>query len=142
MENCVFCKIVSGAAEASIVFRDDICTAFLTIEPITQGHTLIIPNRHYRDILELPADTAGHMFQVAKRLAESFQRTDLKSEGVNVVMCNGAAAAQTVFHAHIHVNPRYTGDGFSWNMPPGFEIKPDRVELNAVADKLRHAIGR
>jgi len=140
VSECIFCRILAGESEASIVFRDDVCTAFLTIEPVTPGHTLVVPNTHYRDIHELPDDVAGRMFQVAKKVAGAFARSGLRTEGVNVVMCNGTAASQTVFHAHIHVNPRFQGDGFSWNMPAGFGEGVERVELERLAAVLRDAI--
>jgi len=141
MKDCIFCKIFSGDTDASVVYQDHICTAFLTIEPVTQGHTLVIPNAHYKDVFDLPSDVAGHMFQVAKKVASSFNDAGLRSEGVNIVMCNGVAASQTVFHAHIHVNPRFSGDGFSWNLPPDFHSPPARPELDLVAEKIRQAIG-
>lgn len=142
MDDCIFCRILAGDAQASIIHQDEVCTALLTIEPITEGHTLVIPNAHYRDIHELPGHVAGHMFQVAKQVADAFVRAPLCCEGINLVMCNGAAASQTVFHAHIHVNPRFVGDGFSWNMPPGFEDKPVREQLERTAAMLRQAMAR
>lgn len=141
MPDCVFCRILRSEAEASIIHRDEACTAFMTIEPITEGHALVVPNRHHVNIFDLPADTAAHMFEVAQSIAKAYPRTGIRCEGVNIVMCNGAAASQTVFHAHLHVSPRYVGDGFSWNMPPGFHAPPGRPELDRVAATLARAFG-
>ncbi len=141
MSNCIFCEIVSGSAEASIIYRDDVCTAFLTIEPVNEGHALVIPNAHHVNIFDLPPSTACHMFKVAQQVAQSYGKTDIRCEGVNIVMCNGTSASQTVFHAHIHVNPRHVGDGFSWNLPPGFDDQTGRDELNEVAAKLAQVLG-
>ena len=141
MSDCIFCQILSGSSDASVVYTDNVCTAFLTIEPITEGHTLVIPNEHHVNIFDLPPSTACHRFQVAQQIATAYEKADIPCEGVNIVMCNGKAAAQTVFHAHIHVNPRYKGDGFSWNLPPGFESRPGRDHLNQVAAKITQALG-
>ncbi len=140
MSNCIFCEIVSGRSEASIIYKDDLCTALMTIEPVTEGHALVIPNEHHVNIFDIPAFLAGHLFQVAQNIAKAYDQTDIPCEGVNLVMCNGAAASQTVFHAHIHVNPRYKGDGFSWNLPPGFHSPPEREQLDFVASKLARVL--
>ncbi|QOW23827.1 HIT family protein [Lysobacter sp. H23M47] len=141
MASCIFCEILSGWSAASIIYRDDTCTALLTIEPVNEGHALVIPNAHHVNIFDLPPSTAGHMFKVAQQIAKSYGNTDIRCDGVNIVMCNGAAASQTVFHAHIHVNPRHVGDGFSWNLPPGFDDPANRDELNRVAAKLALVLG-
>ncbi len=141
MSNCIFCEILSGRSEASIIYRDEVCTALLTIEPVNEGHALVIPNAHHVNIFDLPPATACDMFKIAQQVAQSYGKTDIRCEGVNIVMCNGAAASQTVFHAHIHVNPRHVGDGFSWNLPPGFDDPANRGELNQVAAKLALVLG-
>lgn len=140
MTDCVFCGILRGEVEASFVYRDATCSAFMTIEPVTEGHVLVVPNAHHVNILDLPEDTAGHMFKVAQKIAKAFAGTDIRCEGVNLVMCNGAAASQTVFHAHIHINPRYVGDGFSWNFPPGFDDRPARADLDHAATRIVAAL--
>lgn len=140
MDDCIFCRILRGDAEGSIVHREAGCTALMTIEPVTEGHVLVIPDAHHVDIRDVPPDTAGDMFRLAQKVAGTYATSGIRCEGVNVVMCNGAAAGQTVFHAHIHVNPRFAGDGFSWNLPPGFDDKPTRAELDAVAAKLGAAL--
>ncbi len=141
MASCIFCEILSGWSAASIIYRDDTCTALLTIEPVNEGHALVIPNAHHVNIFDLPPSTAGHMFKVAQQIAQSYDKTDIRCDGVNIVMCNGAASSQTVFHAHIHVNPRHVADGFSWNLPPGFDDPANRDELNRVAAKLALVLG-
>lgn len=140
MTDCIFCRILCGEAEGSIVHREAGCTALMTIEPVTRGHVLVVPDAHHVDIRDLPPETAGNMFLLAQKVARAYGATGIRCEGVNVVMCNGAAAGQTVFHAHIHVNPRFAGDGFSWNLPPGFDHKPDRAQLDDVAGRISAAI--
>ncbi|MCX7563722.1 HIT family protein [Xanthomonadaceae bacterium XH05] len=125
--------------EASLTHQDSTCTAPLTIEPVTEGHAQVIPSNHYREILELPGHVAGHMFEEAKKIARSCARTTLRCESVSIVMCNGAAASQAVFHTHIHDNPRFEGDGFSWNLPPGFAAPPTHTRLDRTPALLRDA---
>lgn len=141
MDACIFCRILRGEAEASIVHREAGCTALMTIEPVTEGHVLVVPDAHHVDIRDLPPETAGNMFRLAQKVARAYDATGIRCEGVNVVMCNGAVAGQTVFHAHIHVNPRFAGDGFSWNLPPGFDDRPGRAQLDDVAGRIAAAIG-
>ena len=80
------------------------------------------------------------MFQVARRLAAALRESGVKCEGVNFFLADGAAAGQEVFHVHLHVFPRYKADGFSLVLPPAYSQKPERKELNEIAEKLRNAL--
>ncbi|MBS7458198.1 HIT family protein [Coralloluteibacterium stylophorae] len=134
---CVFCAIVAGRAAASIVHRDALCTAFMTIEPLAIGHTLVVPNAHATDLAELPSASAGHLFQVAQRIVAAQRASTLRCEGANLLMCDGAAAGQTVFHVHLHVSPRHAGDGI---VMPHAAGPAARAELDAAAAALRSAL--
>ena len=107
---CVFCEIVAGRAEAAIVYRDERVVAFMDIAPHNPGHVLVIPVQHDVDILTVPAATAQEMMVVAQKIARAIRKAGLKADGFNFRMNAGAAAGQTVFHAHLHVIPRYAGD--------------------------------
>ncbi len=109
---CIFCAIVAGRAPARVVDETETTLAFLDIFPITRGHALVIPKRHFQDLRDLPADDLATTAAVAQRVAGVAFR-DLGADGVNLFQSNGALAFQTVFHFHIHVLPRYRGDGFS-----------------------------
>jgi histidine triad (HIT) family protein len=111
-DNCIFCAIVAGRAPARVLAEDDTSIAFLDIFPITRGHALAIPKRHYQDVRDLPADELAAAAAMAQRLAV-VAFTDLGADGVNLFQSNGALAFQTIFHFHIHVLPRYRGDGFN-----------------------------
>lgn len=136
---CIFCRIVTGSAEASFVHRDDLVCAFLDIRPVTPGHLLVVPNEHAVSLAEVPADTFGRVFEVARDLASALRRSGLRADGVNLSLADGEAAGQEVWHAHVHVIPRFDGDGFrisagAWRGP-----QPDRSTLGALAEKIRAA---
>jgi len=108
---CVFCEIVAGTRQQEgIVYRDAEVTAFLSIGARNPGHVLIVPNAHAENFLTVPDATMHHMTDVAKTIAEAIRRTDLKGEGFMLQMNTGKAAGQSVFHAHLHLIPRYAGD--------------------------------
>ncbi len=108
---CVFCDIVAGKQQQEgIVYRDDKCVAFLSIGPRNPGHVLVVPLVHADNFLEVPADTMHAMTDAARKIVEAIRRTDLKCEGFVLQMNTGKAAGQTVFHAHLHVIPRFAGE--------------------------------
>jgi len=137
---CIFCAILDGRAEASFVHRDELCSAFMTIEPVNAGHVLVVPNAHADNLLDMPPATAARMMQVAQKVAAAFFPAGLGGEGFNLMMCNGEAAGQTVFHAHLHVSPRHAGDGFSWTLPAHCAQPPAREQLDALALRLRRVL--
>ncbi|MFC6592013.1 HIT family protein [Deinococcus lacus] len=136
-KNCIFCKILRGEAESSMVAENDLCTAFLTIGPFNAGHTLVIPKRHAVTFTDLTPAEAAAMAKLAQQVAAALEGSDLPSEGFNLWMANGSAAGQDVFHAHMHVFPRLKGDNFrvevTWPQPP-------RSELDKVAGRIRAAL--
>lgn len=106
MSDCIFCKIVAGEIPASKVYEDDQVLAFLDITQVTKGHTLVIPKKHYRNVLEMDAEAAGQVFSVVLALARHLKEK-LGASGLNIVNNNEEAAGQTVFHTHIHLLPRF-----------------------------------
>jgi histidine triad (HIT) family protein len=140
-EDCIFCKIMAGQSEVSLVHRDEVCTAFMDIQPVNPGHLLVIPNRHATYLADLREEEGAQIFRVAQRLAAALRRSGVKCEGVNFFLADGEAAMQEVFHVHLHVIPRYAGDGFGLKFPPGYVKKPERAELNEVAEKIWRALG-
>ena len=140
MTNCIFCDIVSGQGDASIVYRDDACIAFMDIQPVTTGHVLVIPREHATNLSELPAETGGHIFKVAQQIAAALREGPVRCEAVNLFLADGAAAGQDVFHVHLHVIPRYAGDGFRLIRPPDSHGIRPRIELDIAAEQIRLAI--
>ena len=111
--SCIFCAIVAGDAPAHRVYEDDDVLAFMDIRPMSPGHTLVIPKHHASGLEDLDPALGGHVFQVAQRIARGLRRSTLDVDGVNLVLSDGKAAMQTVFHVHIHALPRRKGDKLS-----------------------------
>ena len=140
-KDCIFCEILRGGLEVSLVYRDDVCAAFMDIQPVNPGHLLVVPNRHAAHLADLEEAEGMRIFAVARRLAAALRLSGVKCEGVNFFLADGEAAMQEVFHVHLHVIPRYRGDGFGLKFAPTYFQKPERAELNEVAGKIRAAFG-
>jgi histidine triad (HIT) family protein len=138
--SCIFCQIISGEAQASLVYKDGSVTAFMDIQPLVQGHLLVIPNDHVASLDELDEKTGAHMFSVACNLAQAIRCSDLRCEGVNLFLADGAPAGQTVFHCHLHVIPRFIGDGFRIHFPSDYDTLPSREELDHIASKFKNSL--
>ncbi len=132
---CIFCSIVAGQAEASVVHRDDLCLAFMDLHPVNPGHLLVVPLDHATYLADLPAATGAHMFTVAQQLAASLRRSGLRADGVNVFLADGEAAGQEVFHVHLHIIPRFAGDGFGLTFGPSYAqpVPRERLDREAAA---------
>ena len=137
-DGCIFCGIVSGKAEASHVYQDERVIAFMDIRPVTEGHLLVIPRAHGASLSTLDAEDGAQMFRVAHRLAAAVRGSGMRCEGINLFLADGEAAGQEVFHVHLHVLPRYKGDGFGLRMPPDYRVRP-RAELDAAAARITRA---
>lgn len=103
---CVFCKIIDGSIPSKKVYEDDDVLAILDISQATVGHTLVMPKKHYANILEIPADTYTKVMLKAKETAEKLDKK-LKPKGINILNNCGEVAGQTVMHYHVHILPRY-----------------------------------
>ncbi len=136
--DCVFCAIVAGTAPASVIYDDAEVLAFLDIRPVTPGHLLVIPKRHAPLLADLDEATGAPVFRVAMRLARAVRASGLRCEGINLFLADGEAAGQEVFHTHLHVIPRFAGDGFRIDADWG-SVMPPRAELDAIAAQLRDA---
>ncbi|HEQ0616974.1 TPA: HIT family protein [Streptococcus pyogenes] len=113
MENCIFCSIIQGDIPSSKVYEDEQVLAFLDISQTTKGHTLLIPKQHVRNLLEMTAETASHLFARIPKIARAIQSAT-GATAMNIINNNEALAGQTVFHAHVHLVPRYNEeDGIS-----------------------------
>ncbi|MFT5447292.1 MAG: histidine triad (HIT) family protein [Gammaproteobacteria bacterium] len=112
--DCLFCKIISGDVPSFKVFEDEQTLAFMDINPANDGHCLVIPKEHARDLCAISEEAVAAVARSARRVAIAVQAT-LQPEGVNLVQCNGPAAGQSVYHFHMHVLPRREGDGLQLN---------------------------
>ena len=140
MNECVFCRILAGELPASLVYRDERCAAFMDIRPVNPGHLLVVPIRHAAHLAEVDPETAGRLMQVAQRLAAALRASGLRCEGVNLLLADGRAAMQEVMHVHLHVVPRFAGDGFGLRFGPHYGRFPPREELDAAAARIRRAL--
>jgi len=140
LDDCVFCRIINGIEPASVVYSDNEVLAFVDTTPVNPGHLLVIPKVHAAELSELDPETGGHMFKVAMRIAEASRRSGIKCEGVNLFLADGEAAFQDVFHVHLHVIPRFSGDRFGLKLGPEYGIRPDRKELDEIAGKIGTAM--
>jgi histidine triad (HIT) family protein len=135
--DCVFCRIVAGAAPCEAIWEDAASLAFMDINPANDGHCLVIPKAHFACVFAMPPETFGRVAAAAARVACAVDAV-LRPGGVSLVQANGAAAGQSVFHVHIHVLPRRTGDDLKLNWdrdrPAG---AADRRHIAEIAERLR-----
>jgi histidine triad (HIT) family protein len=136
---CTFCSIVAGAAPAIRIHEDDAYLAFLDIRPFTRGHTLVIPKRHTVDLTDTPPATVAGLTVLGQRIARAARRSGLHADGNNIAINDGKAAFQTVFHIHLHVVPRRTGDKLAFAKGMLLRRDPDR---EASAHLLRAALAQ
>lgn len=109
----------------------------MTIGPVTPGHMLIVPVRHAAQLADLDREIGGDMFALAIRLGAALRTSGLRCEGVHLLLNDGRAALQAVFHAHLHVIPRFLGDGFGFVLPWDFSRNRARPELDEAAARIR-----
>ena len=138
--DCVICKLVAGELEVSVVHQDDLCVAIMDIQPINPGHALVVPRRHAPYLADLDEEEGAQIFRVAQRVAAALRKCGVRCEGVNFFIADGEAAGQEVFHTHLHVFPRYSGDGFGLKLPADYQDPPPREELNEIAQGIRLAL--
>ena len=103
------------------------------------GHLLVVPRSHASSLADLDGATGAHLFGVAMRMAAAVRASGVRCEGVNLFLADGEAAGQDVFHVHLHVLPRWRGDGFRVDGAWSF---PERSELDEVAAAIRSAAQR
>lgn len=133
MNDCVFCKIARGEIPSDKIYEDNNFFAFLDINPVNFGHTLLIPKAHYENLYNLPDEILKEMAPLIKKFAIAVKNGTV-ADGINIGMNNDSAAGQVVTHAHIHIIPRFTNDGFRhWRGKP-YANKKESAE---VADKIK-----
>lgn len=136
MEDCIFCKIVRGEIPSAKVFENEKVLAFLDINPVSRGHTLVIPKTHYASYPEMPADVLAALGEVLQKIGEVV-KSQLDFAGFNILLNNDRAAGQLIDHSHFHLIPRNVGDGvMDW--PP---VRPyAEGEMEAIRAVLATAI--
>jgi histidine triad (HIT) family protein len=137
--SCVFCAIVAGEAPAIRIYEDDDYLAILDIRPIVRGHTLVIPKKHTVDLTDTPADTVADLVRIGQRIGKAARVSELEADGNNIAINDGKPAFQSVFHIHLHVAPRKSGDKLSF--VKGLVVRRD-PEREATGRILREALAK
>jgi histidine triad (HIT) family protein len=114
---CIFCAIIGGQAPAEVLFEDEETLVFMDINPANPGHTLVIPKRHVQDIYGMDEEMAAAVMRATVQVAKAIKRA-LQPDGINLVQSNERAGGQEIFHFHVHVIPRWYGDGLHLARPP------------------------
>lgn len=107
---CTFCQIIKGDEPAHVIYEDETSIAFLDREPATEGHTLVVPRAHARTLLDLESSTSDKLLTSAVNVARLLQRS-MKPDGLTMLQTNEEAGWQSAFHVHLHLIPRWQGDG-------------------------------
>jgi histidine triad (HIT) family protein len=137
--HCTFCDLIRGAAEVSVCHEDSDSIAFMDIQPVNNGHVLVVPRQHYESLLDVPEEIGLHLFRVTMRLANAVRHVT-GCDDLNIVVNSGAAAGQDEPHYHVHIIPRREGDGFDIPLPFDGSQMPDRTVLDAYAAQIISAL--
>ena len=134
--DCVFCRIRDGQIPSTRIYEDERTLCFMDINPVNEGHCLVVTRAHAATLFDAADADLQAAITTARRVARALSAA-LAPDGLNLVQANGAAAFQSVPHFHLHLIPRWTGDGkgFDWTLVPG-----DRDRIRATAEKIRGAL--
>ena len=135
--SCIFCGIVAGDAEASLLATSERTVAFLDVRPLGEGHALVVPRRHVEQLAGVDDEEGAEMFQLGRRIATAQRELGL-AEGVNLFLADGEVAGQEIFHAHLHVVARRHDDGM--HIDVDFPPLPSREQLDTTAAAIREAL--
>ena len=135
--DCIFCKIAKGELPYSSVYEDKDFLAFMDIKPINKGHVLVVPKKHFELVSEMNKTDVSKMIVVAKKINSAIRKSGIKCTGINFFLADGETAGQEVPHVHLHVIPRFLGDGFGFKFPDNYSNKPPREELEHLAKEIK-----
>lgn len=135
-QDCIFCKIIAGEVPSFKLYEDDATFAFMDINPANEGHALVVPKEHAKDVHAISNDAISRTVITAKKIARAVEKT-IAPGGINLIQCNGSAAGQSVFHFHMHVLPRREGDdlNMNWGLKPG-----DMDAIGKLAEKIKRCL--
>lgn len=134
-DDCLFCKIINGEVPCHRIYENDKVLAFLDIGPVNKGHALVIPKEHHVNLLDMPDDILAEVAIASKKVANAVIEA-VGADGCNIGKNNGAAAGQVIFHAHMHIIPRFKGDGLE-HWPSG---KYEEGEAEEIKEKIKEVI--
>ena len=136
MNDCIFCKIAAGVIPSATVYEDADFRAILDIAPAHKGHVIILPKEHADNLFSLSDETAAKLLPVAKKVASAVKSVT-GCDGINLLQNNGTAAGQSVFHLHVHVVPRFEGDGILPVWPQGSYAEGEAAALaKEISEKI------
>jgi histidine triad (HIT) family protein len=130
--DCIFCDIIGGKSEAEILYEDENIISFLDIRPVNYGHTLVIPKKHFDDFLSVPPEDMNRLINGLQFVSAAVKKS-INADGFNIVVNNGKAAGQTVFHFHFHIIPRFAND---FKFKPNFK-KYSNGSMKEFAEKIK-----
>jgi histidine triad (HIT) family protein len=133
---CVFCQIVDGSIPASVVYKDDVVFAFMSLEQPTPYKVLVATRSHVRDLFDLTDAQATAVFRATTTIARAIKSVS-GCEGLNIVQSSGSVGQQDVFHFHLHLITRWPGDSVHLDWP---QQPADRALLDSSAAALAHAL--
>ena len=133
---CIFCMIAEGQIPSRKIYEDDLCLAFLDLSQANIGHTLVVPKKHYDNMIDLDNDVAAHLFKVVSKLTKDISKA-LDINNFNILNNCGEIAGQTVNHFHIHIIPRIENDNIKIELSSN---KLTDMEFDNLRDKLYNAI--
>ena len=122
--DCIFCKIINGEVPSYTVYEDDIVKVFLDVNPVSSGHTLIVPKKHFENIYDMDLETLQHVEKISKKLGKTLQEK-LNADGITRMQNNGHG--QDVKHYHMHLVPRYKTDKLKFELNLENILKPEEV---------------
>lgn len=135
MEPTLFERIITRDLPSEIVYEDEHTLAFLDINPVNPGHTLIIPKKRSTNLYDIESESWAHVMETARILAPKIKEA-MNADGINIMMNNDTAAGQMVFHSHVHIVPRFENDGFKhW---PGTPYREG--EMGEVGTQIRRSL--
>jgi histidine triad (HIT) family protein len=132
MSVCIFCRIVRGEAPAFRVHEDELTSVFMDINPVTDGHTLVVTREHFDNVFAATPEALEAVARSAKRVADAIHRV-LQPDGLMIFQLNGTAAGQSVFHYHMHLMPRAHGEPLALHT----RVAGNPVRLRELAEALR-----
>lgn len=134
--NCVFCQIIKRELPASFIYEDDKAAALLDIHPINEGHILVIPKRHEAQFTSLTEEEAAYLFKIGHKVLKAVQASDIQCEGTNLFLSDGPVAGQEVMHCHLHIAPRFKGDGHRVGFSHSDPDEYPRSRLDQIAAQI------
>lgn len=136
MDDCIFCKIIAGEIPSTKVYEDNNALAFLDVNPNNHGHTLVVPKAHAKNVLDISETALSETMPAVKKVSKAVFE-GLEAAGLNITINNERSAGQVIFHLHIHIIPRFEGDGLRvWTR----KVPYKKGEMEQVADKIKKAL--